>query len=169
MMASNRLGIANGLVSLLAGITNPNTSQPLYGTVVLGALFNPSVGYASWGQVSFLQGTSGPAGSGGNLIGWRIKDDIVLPITSGWDYETDSATAMTSMFTTHDILMPILHSHPTIPDPNNPTIAIASVYSVLEELPDRAVPVRVPNGHMWLLWHVFVLIKQQYNVLLQSP
>lgn len=168
-MNSSRLNIANGLVTLLSGITNPNTSLPLYSAVVLGALFNPSVGFASWGQVSFLQGTSGPAGSGGNLIGWRIKDDIVLPITSGWDYETDSATAMTSMLTAMDILMPILHSHPTIPDPNNPTVPIASVYSVLEELPDRAVPVRVPNGHMWLLWHVFVLIKQAYNVTLTTP
>ena len=169
-MNSNRLGIANGLVNLLSGITNPNTSQLLYSTVKLGALFNPDPAALSWAQVAFLQGTSGPAGSGGNLIGWRIKDDLVLPITSGWDYEyLDSTAAMTNMLTTMDILMPILHSHPTIPDPNNPTIPIASVYSVLEELPDRAVPVKVPNGHLWLLWHVFVLIKQQYNVTLTVP
>ena len=168
-MNSSRLNIANGLVTLLSGITNPNTSQPLYSTVVLGALFNPSVGYASWAQVGFFQGKSGPAGSGGNLIGWRIEDDLVLPISSGWDYETDSATAMTSMLTTMDILLPILHSHPMIPDPNNPTVPIASVYSVLTELPDRAVPVRVPNGHMWLVWHCFVLIKQAYNVTLTVP
>ena len=168
-MNSSRLNIANGLVTLLSGITNPATSLPLYSTVVLGALFDPDPIPAPWAQVAFYQGKSGPAGSGGNLIGWRIEDDVVLSITSGWEYETDSATAMTNMFTTMDILLPILHSHVVIPDPNNPTIGIASVYSVLTELPDRAVPVRIPNGHMCLLWHVFVLIKQQYNVTLTVP
>jgi hypothetical protein len=168
-MASNRLGIANGLVTLLSGITNPNTSQPLYGAVQLGALFEPSPGYTSWASVAFFQGKSGPAGSGGNLIGWRIEDLPTYFIMSGWDYEVDSASAMTNMLTTMDILLPILHSHVVIPDPNNPSIGIASVWSVLTDQPDRAVPVRVPNGHMYLLWHVYVAVKQQYNVTLVSP
>lgn len=167
-MASNRLAIGQGLQLLLQGVTNPATSAPLYQAVTLGAFFNPE-GYASWAEVAFMQAKSGPLGSGGNLVGWRIQDEVTYSIISGWDYEVDSTAAMTNLLTAQDILMPILHSHVVIPSPGNPAQGIASVFSVLEEMPERAVPVRIPNGHVYLLWHVYVLVKQQYSVIIQNP
>lgn len=167
-MSSQRLDIGNGLVKMLQGVTNPSTSQPLYGYAKLGALFDPSP-YTSWCEVTFFQSQSGPAGSGGFQVGWRIEDNPVFKITSGWDYEADSTAAMTNMLTAMDILVPILHSHYQIPAPNNPSQPIASVYSLLENQVERAVPVRFPNGRIYLLWDTYAVVKQQYNVTLVSP
>lgn len=168
-MASNRLAIGQGLVSLLQGITNPNTSQPLYGLVKLGALFDPS-NLTSWAEVTHLQGQGGPAGSGGPSVGWRIDEQVTYLITSGvGPYETDSTAAQTNMLTIQDILLPTLHQHFQLPVSGNPTIAIQSVYSVLPTQVDRSRPVRFPNGSVWLLWDVPVIVKQQYSISLVSP
>lgn len=167
---SSRLAIAQGLVTLLQGATNPVTSQAVYQAVQLGAFFsNSAQTYASWAEVSFFEGKSTPAGSGGAMTGWRIEDAVTLSVVSGWDYEEDSTAAMTNMLTAMDIVLPLLHSHVVIPQSGNPALAIQSVYSVLEEQPDRAIPVRIPPGHVYLLWHVYVMVKQQYNVTLTSP
>jgi len=167
---SNRLAIAQGLVLLLQGITNPSTSQPVYGLAKLGAVLDPS-GVTSWAEVVDPRGKVGHAGSGGNAIGWRVEDDISFKITSGWDYEADTTLAMTNMLTAQDIVLPILESHYQIPNPNNPSIAIASVYSVLESQgqTDTSIPVRFPNGRVYLLWTLWVLVKQQINIILQNP
>ncbi|SRR6266704_857563 len=163
---SSRLIIAQGIVAMLQGVQNG--ASALYGEVKLGSVFDPTP-FTSWCEVTFHQARSGPAGSGGNLIGWRIEDNPIFKITSGWDYEADSTAAMTNMLTAMDILMPLLHSHYQIPAPNNPTQAIASVYSLLEDQPERAMPVRFPNGRVYILWETFVTAKQQYNVQLSSP
>lgn len=169
-LASSRLAIAQGMQLLLQGVTNPATAQLLYQDVKLGAYFgNTMQNFASWAEVSFFEGKSGPAGSGGNLIGWRIEDALTLSIISGWDYEVDSTAAMTNALTAMDILLPLLHSHVVIPSPGNPAQGIASVYGVLEEQPDRAIPVRMPTGHVYLLWHVYAVVRQQYNLTLVSP
>ena len=168
MSNSMRLAIAQGIVQMLAGVTNPSTSQPLYGLAKLGAVFDPSP-YTSWCEVTFFQSQSGPAGSGGFQVGWRIEDNPVFKITSGWDYEADSGAAMTNMLTAMDILVPILHSHYQIPAPGNPSQPIASVYSLLENQTERAIPVRFPNGRVYLLWETYALAKQQFNVTLQTP
>ena len=166
---SNRLAIAQGLVSLLQGITNPNTSQPLYGLAKLGALFDPS-NLATWCEVTHFQGQGGPVGSGGNQVGWRVDESITYLITSGvGPYETDSTAAQTTMLTIQDILLPSLHQHFQLPVAGNPTIAIQSVYSVLPTQVDRSRPVRLPNGHVYLLWDVPVIVKQQYSIILQQP
>lgn len=167
---SSRLLIAQGLVALLQGIVNPNTSQNVYGYVKLGAVFDPSA-YSSWCEVVDPRGKVGHAGSGGNQIGWRIEDDIAFKITSGWPYDADSAAAMTNMLTAQDIVLPLFASHYQIPNPNTPTIAIASVYSLLEDQgqTDLSGPVRFPNGHVYLLWSFYALVKQQYNVSLVNP
>lgn len=169
-LTSSRLLIAQGLVALLQGITNPNTSQPLYQYVKLGNIFDPSAYTAGlWCEVIYFQGTSGPAGSGGNLIGWRIEDNPIFQLTTGVDYGDDSTAAMTAVLTAMDILMPILHSHYQIPNPNAPTQAIASVYSLLENQVDRGAPRRFPNGKVYYLWSTYALCKQQYNTVLQNP
>ena len=166
---SNRLAIAQGLVSLLQGITNPNTSQPLYGLAKLGAVMNPS-NLATWAEVTHMQGQGGPAGSGGPQTGWRIDEQITFMITSGvGPYETDTTAAQTSMLTIQDILLPALHQHFQLPVAGNPTIAIQSVYSVLPTQVDRSRPVRFPDGHVYLLWDVPVIVKQQYSIILQQP
>ncbi len=168
-LTSNRLAIANGLVSLLQGIINPSTSQPLYGQVKLGAMFNPS-NLTTWAEVIHMQGKGGPVGSGGPQTGWRIDEEITYLITSGvGPYETDSTAAQTSMLTIQDILLPTLHQHFQLPVAGNPTIAIQSVYSVLPTQVDRSRPVRFPDGHIWLLWDVPVIIKQQYNISFVAP
>lgn len=168
--SSSRLLIAQGLVLLLQGITNPNTSQPVYNFVKLGAVFDPSP-YASWVEVVDPRGKVGHAGSGGSQIGWRVEDDIAFKITSGWLYEADSTAAMTAMLAAQDIVLPAFASHYLIPNPNNPTLPIASVYSLLEDQgqTDMSGPVRFPNGHLYLLFTFWALVKQQYNVSLQTP
>ena len=167
-LQSSRLLIANGLQAFLAGIQNPNTSANLYGLSKLGAVFDPTP-YTSWIEIVDPRGKSGPAGSGGNQIGWLIKDEITFKLTSGWDYEADSTAAMVNMFTAQDILLPTLHSHYQIPNPNMPTQAIASVYSVLEDPVDWSQPVKFPNGKVYLLWHAFAVVKQQYSVTIVNP
>jgi hypothetical protein len=168
-LTSNRLAIAQGLVSLLQGITNPNTSQPLYGAVKLGALFNPS-NLSTWAEVIHMQGKGGPVGSGGPSVGWRIDEEITYLITSGvGPYETDSTASQMTMLTIQDILLPTLHQHFQLPVAGNPTIAIQSVYSVLPMQVDRSRPVKFPDGHVWLLWDVPVIVKQQYSISLVQP
>lgn len=165
---SSRLLIAQGLQLLLAGVINPATSQPLFALAKLGAIFQPS-GLASWIEVVDPQGKSQPAGSGGNAIGWRIDDTITFKLTSGWPYESDSTAAMVAMFTAQDVLLPLLHSHYQIPSPLNPSQAIASGYSLREDPTDKSLPVRYPDGHVYLCWQVFAVVKQQYSVLIVNP
>ncbi len=163
---SSRLLIAQSLVAFLQGVQNG--ASALYAEVKLGAVFDPSP-FASWAEVTFFQSKSGPAGSGGNLIGWRIEDNPVFKITSGWPYEADSTAGMTNMLTAMDILVPILHSHYQLPNVNSPTQAVASLYSLLEDQLERAMPVRFPNGHVYLLWETYAVAKQNYNVTLVNP
>lgn len=167
---SSRLAIANALVSLLGTIQNPNTSTAIYQYVKLGATFDPGASTA-WCDVSHMQGKGLPAGSGGNLVGWRIDDEVTFMLTTGvGPYETNDSTAQASMLTIQDILLPALHQHFQLPDSSNPTNAVQSVYSVLlQTTPDRSVPMKFPNGHVYLLWHVPVIVKQQYNVGLIQP
>lgn len=167
---SSRLLIAQGLVAMLQGIQNTNTGQNLYLNAKLGSYFDPSpFSSGLCADVTFFQGKSGPAGSGGNLIGWRIEDNPVFAITTIADYEADSTAAMTNTLTAMDTLMPILHSHYQIPNPNSPTQAIASVYSLLEDQVDRGRPLKYPNGHVYYVWTTFATCKQQYNVEIVSP
>lgn len=168
-LVSSRLAIGNALVKLLQGIQNPNTNTALYSLVQLGAVFNPS-NNAIWCEVTHLQGQGKPAGSGGNMVGWRIDDETQWLLTSGiGPYEADSAGTQASMLTVQDIVLPTLHTHFQIPDANNPTNAVQSVYSVLPIQIDRSRPVRFPNGHFYLMWSLPVTIEQQYNVLLTQP
>lgn len=169
-MNSSRLAIAQGLVQMLEGITDPSTGQSLYQFVKLGNIFDPSGIPGLWAEVLYLQGKSGPAGSGGNLVGWRIEDNPVFAITTGYDYETDSTAAMTAVLNAMDVLLPALHSHYQIGAPGNPTQPIATVYSLLSgDQNDRGQPVRFPQGKVYYLWTTYALVKQQYNVTIQSP
>lgn len=168
-LSSSRLLIAQGLVAVLQGIMNGST--PVYGEVKLGAVFDPTP-FSSFCEVVDPKGTIGHAGSGGNQIGWRVEDDIVFKVTSGWRYDTDSTAAMTAMLTAQDIVLPLFASHFQIPLASNPTLAIGSVYSLLENRQgqtDMSGPVRFPNGNIYLLWSFMPLIKQQYNTVLVQP
>lgn len=169
-MSSSSLLIARGLVALLTAVTNPSTSQLVYAYTKLGAVFDPSP-YASWAEVVDPRGKLGHAGSGGNVIGWRVEDEISFRVTSGWPYETDSTAAMTNMLTARDIILPMYASHWQIPNPDNPSVAIASVYNVLEDQgqSDVSGPVKFPNGHVYFLWTLWVQVKQQYNITFQNP
>lgn len=168
-LVSSRLAIANALVALIKTINNPSTSTALYQICKLGAVFDPGAA-TSWCEVTHFQGKGGPAGSGGAQVGWRIDEDITFQITSGiGPYETDSTAAQTNMLTIQDVLLPTLRQHFQLPDSSNPANAVQSVYSVLIEQVDRSQPVKLPNGHVYLLWHVFVTVKQGYNVLLVQP
>jgi hypothetical protein len=166
---SNRLGIADALVALAAGIQNPNTNQPVYQGVKLGSIFNPT-NWMEWCEITFYQGKGGPEGSGGAQIGWRVGDDVTYQMTSGFGpYETDSTASERAMLTAHDIVLPTLRKHFQLPDASNPTVAVQSAYSVLLEQVDRAKPVKFPNGHVYKLWDVFITVKQGYNVELAQP
>jgi hypothetical protein len=169
-MASNRLAIGQGLVLLLQGIINPATNQPVYGIAKLGAVFDPTP-YSSFVEVVDPRGKVAHMGSGGTQIGWRVQDEVMFKMTSGWEYEQDSEAAMVSMLTAQDIVLPTFASHVMVPDPNNPSQPIASVFSLLEDngQTDQAVPSRFPNGRVYLLWNFTVLVKQQYNILLSIP
>lgn len=169
-MGSSSLLIAEGLTLLLQNVTDPNTGLPVYGLAKLGAVLDPSA-YTSWVEVVDPRGRVGHAGSGGNQVGWRIQDDIAFKVTSGWIYELDTTAAMTSLLTARDIVMPMMTSHYKIPNPNDQTQAIASVYSVLEDQnqTDMSVPIKFPNGHLYLLWTFWAMIRQQYNVTLVNP
>lgn len=167
---SSRLAIANALVTLLAGIQNTTTSTLIYQYVKLGATFDPGAA-TSWCDVIHTQGKGQPAGSGGPAVGWRIDDEVTFMLTTGvGPYETNDSTAQADMLTIQDILLPALHQHFQLPDSSNPANAVQSVYSILlQNVPDRSVPMRYPNGHVYLLWHVPVIVKQQYNIELVQP
>lgn len=166
---SSRLAIANALVALLKTIQDNNTSTAIYQYVKLGATFDPGASTA-WCDVAHMQGKGGPAGSGGNIIGWRIDDEVTFLLTTGvGPYETNDSTAQANMLAIQDTLLPALHTHFQLPNASNPTIAVASVYSVLPIQPDHSRPMRFPNGHVYLLWTVPVIVKQQYNVGLVQP
>jgi hypothetical protein len=166
---SSRLAIAQALVSLIAGITNPSTGQPLYQATKLGSLFDPS-SLTSWCEVVHYQGKGGPAGSGGNQIGWRIDDHVTFSVTSGvGPYETDSTAAQVSMLTIQDILLPTIRQHFQLPQAGAPTLAVGSVYSVLVEQVDRSRVAKFPNGHVYILWDIFVTVMQQYSISLTQP
>jgi hypothetical protein len=162
-VSSNRLAIGQSLQAFLAGVQNPNTSAALYGISKLGNVFDPTA-YSSFVEITYLRGTSMPAGSGGNLIGWRIDEEIQFLITSGWDYEQDSTAAMVNMLTAMDILVPTLHQHYQLPQASNQSLAIQSVYSFLVEPHDRSRIARFPNGRVYILWDCYVTVKQQYGV-----
>lgn len=167
-LSSNRLGIADALVAFLETIQNPDTS-PLYQFVKLGATYDPG-NATSWSEVLHHQGKGGPAGSGGNQIGWRIDDEVTFLVTSGiGPYETDSTIAERSMLALQDILLPSLREHFQLPDANNPVNAVQSLYSLLVESPDKSRIMRFPNGHSYKLWDIYVTAKQQYNVQTQNP
>lgn len=168
-LISNRLASAQAIVALLQGIQNPNTSQALYQFCKLGALFDPSA-YTTWAEVTHFQGKGGPAGSGGNMIGWRVEEDVTFQITSGvGPYETDSSAAQTNMLTVQDVLLPALRQHFLLPNAQSQTIPVQGVYKILVEQVDRSQPVKFPNGHVYLLWHCFITVSQQYNLQLQNP
>jgi hypothetical protein len=166
-MNSSRLLIGQGLQALIASVQNG--ANPLYGLVKLGAVFDPTP-YTSFAEITLATAKSKPAGSGGQQIGWRIEDDPLWCVASGWDYEADSTAAMTNMLTAMDILVPFLHTHYQIPNPNNPSIAIASLYHLTEwDRDERARPVRFPNGRVYLMWEIYLGTKQQYNVTIVNP
>lgn len=169
-MSSNRLAIGQGLVLLLQGITNPATNLPVYGYSKLGAVLDPTP-YTSFVEVVDPRGKLGHAGSGGTQIGWRVQDEIAFKITSGWDYEADTQAAMVNMLTAQDIVLPTFASHVMVPSPSNPAQAIASVYVLLEDngQTDISLPVRFPNGKIYLCWSFYAIVKQQYNILLSTP
>lgn len=164
-----RKTIGQGLVTVLQGIVDPDTNQPIYGYTKLGAVFDPTAyATAGWAEVTFAQGKSKPYGSGGTGVGWRIEDAITFKITSGWQYDTDSTAATNNMLNAMDVVLPIMHSHVVIPSPTNPSLPIASVWKLEEDQPERAVPVRFPDGKIWLLWEFSAIVRQQYNVVLQA-
>ncbi len=168
-MSSNRLGIGQSLVALLAALTNPNTNAPLFGVVKLGAIFDPG-NNTTFAEVTHFQGRSQHAGSGGNTIGWRVEDSVLYDLTCGaGPYQLDSTAAQTNMLTIMDVVLPALHTHYQLPNASNPTIALQSVYSTLEDSPDRSQPVRFPDGNVFLLWSQRIEVRQQYGVTLATP
>jgi hypothetical protein len=164
-MSSSRETIGLGLEALLPTIIDSSTSLALFQEVKLGNILDPT-GLASFAEITHYQGQSGPAGSGGNVIGWRIQDQIAFQISCGVPYETDTRTATLASLHIQDVLLEFLHAHPKVPNPNDPTFAIASVYSLLEDHPDRSRPVPFPNGKVYLMWWTFAVVQQQYNVTL---
>lgn len=168
-LSSSRQAIANALVYVMQNIIDPNTSAALYPLVKLGAVYDPGT-KVPFAQVTHYQGKGEPAGSGGFQTGWRIDDEITYLITSGFGpYQTDDSVAQSDMLYAQDLVLPALHTHFQLPNASNPTIAVQSVYSVLPTLADRSAPLKWPNGQVYLLWHVPVIVKQQYDVVLVSP
>jgi hypothetical protein len=166
---SSRLPIANSLVYILQNVIDPNTSAALYPLVKLGAVYDPGAN-TQWVQVTHFQGQAKPAGSGGTGVGWRRDDEVIYLITSGYGpYQSNDSMAQHNMLYAQDILLPALDTHFQLPDANNPTNAVQSVYSVLPIQVDRSLPRTFPNGNVYLLWHVPVIVKQQFNVVLTQP
>lgn len=166
---SSRLAIANALVYVMQNIIDPNTSAALYPLVKLGAVYDPGISIP-FAQITHYRGQGKPAGSGGSAIGWRIDDSVTFLITSGFGpYQTNDSTAQSNMLYAHDLVLPALHTHFLLPNASNPTNAVQSVYSVLPIEVDISRPLKYPNGNVFLLWHVPVVVKQQYNILLQEP
>lgn len=169
-LIGNRLNIANALVALLQGIQNPLTGANLYSLVKLGSVLSPSaVTTGLWAEVLFSQGKSAPAGSGGNMVGWRLEDEPVFTINTGYIYEPDTTAALEAVLTAMDIVLPTLHSHYTLPQAGNPSLPVQGVYSLLENLTDRAMPVKFADGHLYYLWSTYAVPKNQYSVSLQNP
>lgn len=165
---SSRLLIGQALVALLAGAKDGNNNL-IYQDVKLGAMWDASA-FTSWCAVAHVQGKGLPAGSGGVAIGWRIDEEVQFSITSGFGpYETDSTAAQTNMLTAMDVILPLLHSHYLLPTSSNPSMAVQSVYSVLPIHADRSVPMKWPNGHVYLIWSFPIIIKQQYNIEQVTP
>jgi hypothetical protein len=165
---SSRLLIGQGLQALIASVMNG--ANPLFPLCKLGFVFDPTP-YSSFVEITFHQAKSAPAGSGGQQIGWRIEDGPLWLITGGWEYEADSDAAEINMLAAQDILVPFLHTHYQVPNPNNPSIAIASLYHLTEwEQTERARrPMNFPNGRAYRLWDIFIGTKQQYNVTIVNP
>lgn len=168
-LSSSSQAIANALVYVMQNIIDPNTSKAYYPLVKLGAVYDPGTN-VPFAQVTHYQGKSTPAGSGGPEVGWRIDDEITFLITSGFGpYQTDDSVAQSNMLYARDLVLPALHAHFQLPSASNPTIAVQSAYSVLPTQIDRSAPLKWPNGQVFLLWHVPVIVKQQYDVILTQP
>jgi hypothetical protein len=167
---SSREAIADSLVSLLQGIQDPRTNAPIYPLVKLGMIFNPE-NNCPWAAVWHWQGKGDYAGSGGNQIQWRTDDTVDFIITTGTGpYEADSTAAERAKLHIMDVVPPALRTHFQLPNASNPTNAIQSVYSVLLNNVDKTeVPKKFPDGHTYALWHLFVSVKQGYNVTLVQP
>lgn len=166
---SSRLAIGQALVALIQTIQNPSTNTALYQEVKLGAIFDPSP-FTSWCDVTHFQGKGGPSGSGGDMIGWRIDEQVTFRVGSGvGPYETDSTAAQVNMLTMQDIVLPTLREHFQLPQAGAPSLPVQSVYRILIEQTDISRPAKFPNGHVYLLWDIFVTVSQQYNILLVSP
>ncbi len=166
---SSRLPIAKALVALIKTFQNPDTGLPLYQNVKLGSTFDPSP-YSIFCDVTHSQGQGGPEGSGGDMVGWRIDDQVAYQVTSGFGpYQLDSTACETSMLYTQDIVLPLLRKHFQLPDSTNPSNAVESVYRILVQRPDRSEPVKYPNGNVYKLWYIWILVNQQYNVELIQP
>ena len=169
-LTSSRKLIAQGLVAWLKTVQNTDTSSALYQHVKNGAIWDPSAYTGLWAEVTYMQGKSSPAGSGGHQIGWRIEDHPAWIISTGYRYDADSETCMNNIYTAMDMLLPAIHGRYQIPNPNNPTQPIGSLFSVLVgEQNDRGAPVTFPNGNVYFMWNAYVTVVQQYNVILVSP
>lgn len=168
-MSSRKL-IVKGIVEWLKTVQNTNTGSNLYQFVKEGHVLDPSAYTGLWAEVTYAHGRSGPAGSGGSGIGWRIEDNPVWAIGTGYPYDPNTTTASENIHEAMDMLLPAIHSHYKIPNPNNPTQPIGSVYSVLvADQNDNGAPVTFPNGRVYYMWHAYVSVKQQYNVTLVTP
>lgn len=167
---SQRDAIANSLLYVLENIIDPSTSAAYYQLAKLGQIYDPATS-VPFVQVTHFQGKSGPSGSGGNLIGWRIQDEITFLITSGFGpYENNDSTAQSDMLYAMDLVKPILHQHYQLPNASNPTNPLPSEFSFEPWQVDRSIVAKWPtNGRFYLLWHLPVIVKQQYSVVLQTP
>ena len=166
---SNREAIGKALVYVVQQVIDPSTSTALFPLVKLGAVFDPGA-YTQWAQVAHYRGQQKPAGSGGNQIGWRRDDEVIFMITSAYGpYQLNDSTAQINMLHAQDLLLPSLDTHFQLPDASNPVNAVQSVYSVLPIQVDLSEPRKFPNGNVYLLWHVPVIVKQQFNISLVQP
>jgi hypothetical protein len=165
---SSRLAAAQALQAILQSLQNG--SSALYGLVKIGAVYDPT-GYSAWAEITHLEGKGGPAGSGGSQVGWRIQESITYLIRSWFGpYEPNDSTAETAKLTAQDIVLPALRTHYQLPQAGNPSQAVAGIFRVLVEAPDRSgPPIRFPNGSTYLPWDVRVLVDQQYSLLLATP
>jgi hypothetical protein len=161
--------MGQGLFALLGTIIDPNTSQPVLSPIKYGAIFNPGAA-TQWGQVIHFEGDSHPWGSGGPQVGWRIDDTVTWLITCGFGpYETNDSNAQHLMNAAVDLISPVLHQHFQMPQSGQPTLPVPGVFSVLFGKDRSFVSRPYPNGHVYLLWHQPIFIKQQYSVELVIP
>lgn len=168
-MSSNRLGIGQSLLYLMQNMTNTTTNIAVYQLCKLGAIYDPTTASA-FCEIMHFQGKGGPVGSGGNLVGWRIEDEITFLVRSGFGpYETDSDAAEIAMLTAQDVVLPTIRQHYQLPNSSNITTALASPYRVLVEQADRSTVAVFPNGHSYRLWSIYVTVSQQYGVTVVNP